>query len=227
VATDQAGTEATVSPAVARYLEAAFYIRGEGEPVRRARLAEWLGVSAPSVTQVVNRLIRDGLVAEGPGHSVELTDAGEHIAADIVRRHRIVEFWLVRTLGLDWVAADAEAQTLAHGISDLVLRRLHEAIGRPTACPHGNPIPGEHHPARPARRLAELAAGATGQVSRISEVTEHDAPAVLTTLYAAGLTPGTAVTVRTADRRGVEVEARGRTTTLPLGTAAAVWVCAA
>ncbi|MGH9072268.1 MAG: metal-dependent transcriptional regulator, partial [Acidimicrobiales bacterium] len=103
-------TPASVSPANLRYLEAAYYLAGEGEVVRRARLASWLGISAPAVTQGVSRLVRDGLMCQGPNQELELTGEGLRVAADLVRRHRIIEAWAVFTLGLDWVSADDEAQ---------------------------------------------------------------------------------------------------------------------
>jgi DtxR family Mn-dependent transcriptional regulator len=87
-----------------RYLEAIYYIQHEGEVPRPGRLAEWLGVSAPTVTVSLQRLARDGLVSIAGDRSVELTEKGAEAAATIVRRHRIVERWLTDVLGLDWAS---------------------------------------------------------------------------------------------------------------------------
>ncbi len=214
-----------VSASTARYLEAAYYLRGEGEAIRRGRLADWLDVSAPSVTQAVSRFVREGLVREGPAHTVELTDHGEQVAAEIVRRHRIVEAWLVSTLGLDWAAADEEAHRLAHAFSDAVLDRLHETLGRPAACPHGNPIPGEHQPPADARRLVEVPLGSKGRIFRVSEVAEHEAPVVLDSLYRLGLTPTTEITLLCRNHDGsATVRSRRGEARLAAAVAKAVWI---
>src|SRR5256884_4867137 len=127
---------------VARYLEAIYYMRTEGEPVRSARLADWLGVSRPTVTVALRRMTRDGMVRLDGRKEIDLTRRGQQAASAIVRRHRIMERWLTDALGLDWVAADEEAARLEHAVSDVVEQRLWEALGRPTSCPHGNPLPG-------------------------------------------------------------------------------------
>src|ERR1051326_4213107 len=114
----------------------------EGEPLRPARLADWLGVSRPTVTVALRRMTRDGMVVQNSRKEIELTARGRRAAAAIVRRHRIMERWLTDSLGLDWVTADEEAARLEHAVSDVVERRLWETLGRPTSCPHGNPIPG-------------------------------------------------------------------------------------
>src|SRR5579884_272653 len=92
--------------AAARYLEAIYYLSHEGEDVRPGRLAEWLGVSPPTVTVALQRLGRDGLIRMGGGRPVTLTPEGEAAAAGVVRRHRVVECWLTEDLGFDWVTAD-------------------------------------------------------------------------------------------------------------------------
>jgi DtxR family Mn-dependent transcriptional regulator len=216
-----------VSAATLRYLEAAYYLAGEGLPIRRARLAQWLGISAPSVTEAVGRLIDEGLLEAGPGRQLQLTPKGHEMAALVVRRHRIVEAWAVLSLGLDWVAADEEAQRLAPVVSDRILDRLHETIGRPSCCPHGNPVPGEPVPAsaRSTRRLVDLGPGEQAEVVRISELAEHDAHDVLDEAYRARLIPTTPITVVSVDRDGTMVlEVRGRQHRVRGRVASAVWV---
>src|SRR5690348_6797030 len=100
------------SDVIAHYLEAIYYIRAEGDAVRSARLADWLGVSRPTVTAALRRMTRDGMVRINGRKEIELTPRGQAAAAAIVRRHRIIERWLTDGLGLDWVTADTEAERL-------------------------------------------------------------------------------------------------------------------
>src|SRR6202521_5664847 len=102
------------SEVIAHYLEAIYYIRAEGEPVRSARLADWLSVSRPTVTVALRRMPRDAMVRLNARKEIELTPKGRRMAEAIVRRHRIMERWLTDGLGLDWVTADAEAARLEH-----------------------------------------------------------------------------------------------------------------
>lgn len=214
------------SPAAARYLEAIYYLSHEGQEVRPGRLAEWLGVSPPTVTVALQRLVRDGLVAVGPDRSVSFTGEGDLVAAAVVRRHRVVECWLTDELGFDWVTADAEAERVAHALSDVVLDRLYDRLGRPATCPHGNEIPGTLFDERHLVDLASLGAGAVARVSRISEVAEHDSPQVLGLLDSEGLIPGATVVAEaaSADPGVVIVTVDGRQVALSRSTAASVWV---
>ncbi|MGH7705065.1 MAG: metal-dependent transcriptional regulator [Candidatus Dormibacteria bacterium] len=219
------GKQAELSSTAARYLEATYYIAHEGETVRPSRIAEWLGVSAPTVTGVMQRLHEQGLVEFNSDRSLRLSEAGERRAAEVVRRHRVVERWLTDSLGLDWATADAEAGKMSHYFSDLVLERIFESLGRPTSCPHGNAIPGAGMRPRDLVSLLELEPGALAVISRISEVAEHEAPQLLRLLDADGLKPGTELEVRRepgAD--AVTVVVAGRQTALGLRAARAVWV---
>ena len=213
------------SEVISRYLEAIYYMRAEGETVTNARLADWLGVSRPTVTAGLRRMVRDGLLRDDAGKEVVLTPAGEENAAAIVRRHRIMERWLTDALGLDWVTADEEAARLEHAVSEVVEKRLYEALGRPASCPHGNPIPGHSENAAGEVRLARLSGG-TATVTRVSEVAEREAPPLLQYLQERNLVPGTRVSVVEVDRLGghVRLDVAGREVTLSPDTAAKVWV---
>src|SRR5216110_1339920 len=156
------------SEVVSRYLEAIYYMWAEKEPLRSARLADWLGVSRPTVAVGLRRMTRDGLVSMNGRKEIELTDAGMRAAESIVRRHRIMERWLTDALGLDWVQADEEAARLEHAVSELVEERVYESLGRPATCPHGNPIPGHAEAEAGERRLSGLEAGDAAAVTRIS-----------------------------------------------------------
>jgi DtxR family transcriptional regulator, Mn-dependent transcriptional regulator len=205
---------------IAHYLEAIYYIRAEGEVVRSARLAEWLSVSRPTVTAALRRMNRDGMVRQNPRKEIELTRRGEAAAAAIVRRHRIVERWLTDALGLDWVSADTEAERLETALSDVVAQKLHQALGRPQTCPHGNPIPGYATMRANELRLSALRAGETGTITRISEVAQREAPPLLQYLHDRGLKPGTRVTVQDVDEIGRTMQLRAaRVLTLSRETA--------
>jgi DtxR family Mn-dependent transcriptional regulator len=206
---------------IAHYLEAIFYIRAEGEAVRSARLADWLGVSRPTVTAALRRMSRDGMVRLTPRKEIELTARGDAEAASIVRRHRIVERWLTDALGLDWVTADTEAERLEHAVSDVVADKLYRALGKPQTCPHGNPIPGYASMRTGEVRLSGLATGETGTITRISEVAQREAPPLLQYLHDRGLKPGTRIVVEDVDTVGQTIRLRAaRTLTLSTETAA-------
>jgi DtxR family transcriptional regulator, Mn-dependent transcriptional regulator len=219
------GSGGVPSEVISRYLEAIYYMRAEGETVTNARLAEWLGVSRPTVTAGLRRMARDGLLRQDSGKEVLFTEEGEARAAAIVRRHRIVERWLTDSLGLDWVVADEEAARLEHTISEVVEKRLYESLGSPRSCPHGNPIPGHSEPVSGEVRLAGLGAG-TATVTRISEVAEREAPSLLHYLHERNLVPGTRVELLEVDPVGntIRLASAGREMTLSLETAAKVWV---
>ena len=214
------------SEVVSHYLEAIYYMWSEGEPLRSARLADWLGVSRPTVTVALRRMTGYGMVRMNSRKEIELTPAGRRAAEAIVRRHRIMERWLTDGLGLDWVAADEEAARLEHAVSEVVERRLYKVLGKPTTCPHGNPIPGYSRPLPKEVRLASLKAGTRASVSRVSEVAEREAPMLLNYLHERGLTPGRELAVVEVDEVGRTIRIRSgkRSVTLSKDTAAKLWV---
>ena len=188
--------------------------------VRSARLADWLSVSRPTVTVALRRMTRDGMVRLNVRKEIELTARGDAAAAAIVRRHRIVERWMTDVLGLDWVAADAEAERLEHAVSEVVADRLYRALGGPKTCPHGNPIPGHSTMRANELRLSGLGAGETGTITRISEVAQREAPPLLQYLHERGLHPGTRITVEEVDEIGGTIKLRAaRQLTLSFKTA--------
>ena len=170
--------------------------------VRSARLADWLGVSRPTVTVALRRMARDGMVRLNAHKEIELTRRGDGAAAAIVRRHRIVERWLTDALGLDWVTADTEAERLETALSDVVAEKLHRVLGKPQTCPHGNPIPGSATMRANELRLSALGAGEAGTITRISEVAQREAPPLLQYLHDRGLKPGTRIVVEEVDQVG-------------------------
>jgi Mn-dependent transcriptional regulator len=211
---------------VSHYLEAIYYMWSEGEPLRSARLADWLSVSRPTVTVALRRMTRDGMVRLNARKEVELTAKGRPLAAAIVRRHRIMERWLTDGLGLDWVTADEEAARLEHAVSDVVEKRLYEVLGRPGTCPHGNPIPGYSEAAPNELRLTNVDAGARASITRVSEVAEREAPLLLAYLHERKLVPGQKIAVLEVDDVGrtLRIKAGGREVTLSHDTAGKLWV---
>ncbi len=189
-------------------------------------MAEWLGVRAPTVTGTLQRLERDGWVVIARDRSISLTPIGEATAAGTVRVHRLLERWLTDALGLDWAAADEEAQLLASGVSDRVADRLDESLGHPTTCPHGNVIPGRTPPYGELMALADLPPGAPAVVRRISEVAEHDAPDLLRQLDAFGLVTGATVAVAEGSRSvgALAVEVGGQTRPIGVDVGGLIWV---
>jgi DtxR family Mn-dependent transcriptional regulator len=200
------------------YLEAIYVLTVEGEPVTGARIADYLGVSPVSVSRALTRLERDGLVAARVP-AVRLSERGWREAEAVIRRHRIVERWLADALGLDWVEAHKEAGRLEHAVSPRVEERLWEELGRPTTCPHGNPIPGAVPVPPEAERLTR-AAGKRHRVERIFEQLEG-LEERLAFLLRHGLVPGAVVEVVGRDEEGltVRVEGRAETVNLPLAVA--------
>src|SRR5258708_22367230 len=184
------GASGVESQTVSRYLEGIYDVDGEGERVKAARLAEWLGVSQPTAGATLQRMVRDGLVAISSAKDVSLTAHGRQQAAAVVRRHRVAERWLTDVLGLDWLAADEEAGRLEHALSDAVTDRLYKLIGEPRTCPHGNPIPGAAADGKSERALRDLPPGARSRIRRVSEVAEHETPQLLNFLKVTSLRLG-------------------------------------
>src|ERR1700694_3480334 len=206
---DNANTRtAPPSEVIAHYLEAIYYIRAEGEVVRSARLADWLSVSRPTVTVARRRRTREGMVRLNAHKEIQLTARGNAAAAAIVRRHRIVERWMTDVLGLDWGAADAEAERREHAVSEVVEERLYRTLGAPKTCPHGNPIPGHSTMRANELRLSALRPGETGTITRSSEVAQREAPPLLQYLHERGLHPGTRIKVEEVDEVGGTIKLR-------------------
>ena len=218
--------EGPPSATVERYLEAIFYIEVEGEEVHASRLAEWLGVSQPTAGATLRRMASEGLVQASAAKVVSLTDRGRALARAIVRRHRIAERWLTDVLGLDWATADEEASRLEHALSEAVTERLYVLIGRPTTCPHGNPIPGARAERHRERPLSGLAPAEPSRVRRISEVAEHEAPDLLRFLGAHGFHVGVEVEAVAVSRGAGTFTARvgGRDVSMSLEVAGRVWI---
>ncbi|WP_311836063.1 metal-dependent transcriptional regulator [Cellulomonas fimi] len=198
------------------------------DPVTTKMLAERLGVGAPTVSETVRRLRDQGLVEHAPYGRIELTAAGRAHAVAMVRRHRLIETFLVQELGYGWDEVHDEAEVLEHAASDLMIERIDARLGRPTRDPHGDPIPTADGqvPSPPARPLAEVGPG-EWVVARVSDAD----PEVLRFCAAAGigLDARAVVLERGPNQPGtttsdaVHVVIAGHALALPAAVAAAVW----
>jgi DtxR family Mn-dependent transcriptional regulator len=123
-------------------LQILHYMSRDGIPLIAARLAERLNVTPPTVTATLQRMERDGLIHHGPRKEILFTDAGRHLAEDIVRRHALAERLLTDLLKMPWHESHEEAHGVEHAMTPKLEAQLLAALGNPTTCPHGNPIPG-------------------------------------------------------------------------------------
>ena len=208
------------SPAADDYLKTVYaHTEWQGAPITPSQLAAKLGIAPSSVTEMVKKLAASGLVSHVPYGAVRLTDAGERRALSMVRRHRLVETWLVSEFGYGWHEVHDEAEVLEHALSDRMLDKIDDRLGHPDVDPHGDAIPRPdgtiHRPAFVLLRDAD-----PGHVGRVLRVSDAD-PLLLRAITACGIGVGTPVTVR---RDGLEVA--GSPVELPEGAADALWLTA-
>jgi DtxR family Mn-dependent transcriptional regulator len=218
---------AEMHDATEEYLETILELEEEGIVPIRARLVERLGVSAPAVSEQVNRLVGGGYTELLDDRSLRLTSKGRKLATTVVRRHRLAERLLVDVIGLEWEKVHREADLWEHVISSDVEAKLVELLGDPATCPHGNPIPGSHNRFDTSSHVA-LADAPPGAVviARISEKVELDKDA-LGLLASTELIPGRSAVVvgRVAD--GIAVTTGAGEHTVPERLARLMWVTAA
>jgi DtxR family Mn-dependent transcriptional regulator len=214
-------------PATEEYLETIFELEEAGIPTMRARIVERLGVSAPSVSETVGRLEREGYLVLGADRQMRLTKTGRAYATSIVRRHRLAERLLVDVLKVPWHQVHEEACRLEHAISENLEQHLVELLGDPGSCPHGNPIPGSANevPMEPALSLSEVGYDEAVRVSRIDEALESDT-AGLRLLEDNGLTPGARLRVNARADGRVHLTSGDRAVDLPDAVASHVYVAA-
>ncbi|HET19059.1 MAG TPA: metal-dependent transcriptional regulator [Chromatiales bacterium] len=214
------------SRALQDYLKAVYKLAGDtAGPVSTSALAERLKVAQPSVTGMVKKLAAEGLMEHIPYQGVRLTAAGRRVAVETIRRHRIVEQFLVEVLGLSWDEVDAEAEVLEHSVSERVVNRMWEVLGRPESDPHGSPIPAPHADLRESRALCALADAPHGATLHIARLHERS-PEELRYLADLGLVPGGEVRVeeRAPFNGPLMIRVGGVLHALDAGMAQAIWV---
>ena len=217
------GDRPTHSRAVEDYLKAIYKLQRQSEAVATTALASELDRTAASVTNMVKALADQGLLDHTPYYGVRLTPRGEIAALRIIRRHRVIETYLIEMLGYEWDTVHAEAERLEHAASDALVERMARALGDPSTDPHGAPIPtrdGEIE-RRDLEHLADLPPGVSAVVR---EVADEDA-ALLRRLKAIGLRLGTAVEVAGVGPEGeLTVRIDGTTLEIDRGLATQVSV---
>ncbi len=175
------------------YLKAIYQLSPEGRPASTSEIAHLLALSAPSVTGMVKRLSEHGLLEHIPYRGVQLTEEGRRAALRMVRRHRLIEAYLVEFLGYSWDTVHEEAERLEHAVSDTMIERMAGALGNPSVDPHGDPIPTADGEIQELAciALSDVPIGETVEISRVQE----SQPERLRYIASLGLRPGVHVTV--------------------------------
>ena len=206
------------------YLKALYHLHGDQRPVPTRELAQRLGISSPSVSEMVTRLTAQGLVEHDRYRGQQLTREGRKIALELVRHHRLLEMFLVQVLGYSWDEVHEEAERLEHVMSERMEQRIFELLGRPELDPHGHAIPSVSGKVRSLseRPLSECRAGEKVVVQGVSD---EDAGR-LRELERRGLLPGTRMEVMAASEYEgpIEVRINRRRANVPLGLARGIFV---
>jgi DtxR family transcriptional regulator, Mn-dependent transcriptional regulator len=178
-----------ISSAIEDYAKAIYALElREGEAVSTTALADRLGVTAASASGMVKRLGELGLVEHQPYRGVTLTNDGRRVALEVMRHHRLLELYLVQSLGVPWDRVHQEAEVLEHVLSEELEELIAAKLGDPTRDPHGDPIPTRELTIEegPTRSLQSLEAGASGTFARVSD----SDPEMLRFLAERGIGPG-------------------------------------
>ena len=162
----------------------------QSDPITSTAIASRLGLVPSSVTEMIKKLVAQGLVQHEPYGAVELTPDGTALALRMVRRHRLIETWLVQRYGYSWDEVHDEAEVLEHALSDRLLDAIDDELGRPVRDPHGDPIPARDGSVRQPAGVLLADAPAGGRVIRISD---RD-PALLRALESQGVTLDAVIT---------------------------------
>lgn len=206
------------------YLKALYLLGGSDKPVPTRELARRLGISSPSVSEMVTRLSAQGLIQHDRYRGQELTKEGRKVALELVRHHRLLEMFLVQILGYSWDEVHEEAERLEHVISERMEERIFELLGRPELDPHGHAIPTLAGKVKPVsnRPLSECKAGEKVVVQGVSD----DDALRLRELDRRGLHPGTRLSVVAGSQfeGPIEIRLKGHRDSVPLGLAKALFV---
>jgi DtxR family Mn-dependent transcriptional regulator len=212
------------SSTVENYLKAIYHGQAVLAPdvrlVPMGQVAAALGVTPGTATTMVKALAESGLAEYEPYSGVRLTAAGEKLASLVLRRHRLVELFLVQVMGMSWDEVHDEAEQLEHVVSERLIERIDRMLGRPTHDPHGDPIPTAEGTVD-ARRLDNLLTCPLDTPLRVTRVADQD-PAFLRFIESNALKPGQPVTVEARDPAADSVRLRGRDrSSITVGTRAA------
>lgn len=206
------------------YLKTIYSLQEDESPVRTTAIARALNVEPASVTGVIKRLAELEYLHHEPYKGVTLTEAGRRVALKVIRRHRLIELYLIEALGYSWDEVHDEAERLEHAVSELFIERISAALGNPEIDPHGAPIPTAEGmvAARTERQLSSLT---VGQQGIISQVNDQD-PNLLRDLANIGVRPGVKVMVSEiiAIDGPIDIKIDGMTQTITLEAAQEVFV---
>lgn len=205
------------------YLEVIYYLSARSEPVIAARLGEWMRVTAPTVTNIVKRMEEKAYITRDGRGEIKLTDEGFVVAEMVVKRHRILERFLVDVMGIPWHMIHEEAVRLEPALSPLMEERIEALVGSSTTCPHGNPIPGSGVSYVGTARMSETPVGNDFTLRRIAEEAEEDTD-LMRHLQESGMIPGVAFNVtNNTPSVGVTLARAGRTVTFSPQIARFLW----
>jgi DtxR family Mn-dependent transcriptional regulator len=212
------------SSTVENYLKAIYQgqsqLAGGARLVPMGQVATALGVTPGTATTMIKALSESGLAEYEPYSGVRLSAAGEKLAALVLRRHRLVELFLVQVMGMSWVEVHDEAEQLEHVVSERLIERIDEMLGHPTHDPHGDPIPTAEGMI-PARHLENLLTCPLGTPLRVTRIADQD-PTFLRFIESHGLKPGETIEVETRDSAADAVKLRGsRRASITIGARAA------
>lgn len=161
------------SRSIEDYIKIIYRLEEEHQRATTQRIADQLGVRMASVTGMVKHLAGEGYVEHQPYRGATLTDKGRATAIELIRRHRLIELFLVETLGLTWDEVDADAEILEHAVSDRLIEKIDAHLGHPRFDPHGSPIPRKDGTLPPPKGVT-LADLDVGQTARVTEVSDRD-----------------------------------------------------
>jgi DtxR family transcriptional regulator, Mn-dependent transcriptional regulator len=181
------------SATIEDYLETLYILQRDGVPIVGARLAEYLKVTPPTVTNTLKRMHRDGLVASDE-QGFHLSEQGFEMARTVMRRHMLTEWLLITILKVPWSQTHSEAHNLEHTVSEMIEEQMRTNLGNPKTCPHGNPMPGFESFTSNWPPLPEIAAGETVIIRRVHELGEND-PGLMKFLEENGILPGAEVEI--------------------------------
>jgi len=183
----------TLTRSVEDYLKAIYRLSPQGRPAATSEIAQRLELSPASVSGMVKRLSEQGLLEHVPYKGVQLTPEGRRAALRMLRRHRLIEAYLVAFLGYTWDTVHAEAERLEHAVSDALVDRMAAVLGHPAVDPHGDPIPTSEGDIQELATtpLSEVPTGATAEICQV----EEGQPDRLRYIASIGLRPGVPVTV--------------------------------
>jgi DtxR family transcriptional regulator, Mn-dependent transcriptional regulator len=209
-----------LTQAIQEYLESLYWLGEAGIDRTPTNLARALQKSPPSITEMVRRLEGEGLVARGPGKRIALTEEGERIARHVVSRHRLVEAFLVKVMGVPWDEVHEEAEAFEMGVTPALEARMLAMIGEARTCPHGHPI--GDYPREPGVPLTGVGAGSVVRVLRF-ENEDHD---LLRMFRRAGVEPRASYRIVgfDGDRARLAAAGDGRAAELPLYAARTISV---